>query len=73
MTVPDICVAEIVEGELHVSPRPAPKHALLSASLTVLVGGPFHLGRGGPGGWWILDEPELHFADNVLYQISPGG
>lgn len=22
--------------------------------------GPFGIGRGGPGGWWILDEPELH-------------
>ena len=27
---------------------------------------PFHKGRGGPGGWWILDEPELHFAADVL-------
>jgi Uma2 family endonuclease len=31
----------------------------------VLVG-PFQLGIGGPGGWWILDEPELHFGDDVL-------
>ena len=26
----------------------------------------FHKGRGGPGGWWILYEPELHFGRNVL-------
>lgn len=26
----------------------------------------FHRGRGGPGGWWILDEPELHLAPHVL-------
>jgi hypothetical protein len=25
--VPDIQVAEIVDGELHASPRPAPRHA----------------------------------------------
>jgi Uma2 family endonuclease len=30
------------------------------------VGTPFHRGRGGPGGWWIVDEPELHFGQNVL-------
>ena len=23
-------------------------------------------GRGGPGGWWILYEPELHFGRDVL-------
>jgi Uma2 family endonuclease len=30
------------------------------------IGGPFHRGRGGPGGWWILDEPELHLGGDVL-------
>lgn len=24
------------------------------------------MGRGGPGGWVILDEPELHLAEDVL-------
>ena len=27
---------------------------------------PFDHGRGGPGGWWILDEPELHLRTDVL-------
>ena len=64
--VPDIMVAEIVDGELHASPRPAPGHAHVSSSLGGVIGGPDHHGRGGPGGWWILDEPELHFGRNVL-------
>ena len=64
--VPDIQVAEIVDGELHVSPRPAPRHAVAGSSLGSLIGGPYGLGRGGPGGWWILDEPELHFGQNIL-------
>ena len=64
--VPDICVAEIVDGELHVSPRPAPRHAVAGSSLGVLVGGPYQHGRGGPGGWWILGEPELHLGRDVL-------
>jgi Uma2 family endonuclease len=28
--------------------------------------GPFDSGEGGPGGWIILDEPELHLGDAVL-------
>ena len=64
--VPDICVAEIVDGELHVSPRPAPRHAVAGSSLGVLVGGPYQHGRGGPGGWWILGEPELHLGRDAL-------
>ena len=66
MKVPDIMVAEIVDGELHASPRPAIRHANVTSSLGVFIGGPFQHGRGGPGGWWILFEPELHFGRNVL-------
>jgi Uma2 family endonuclease len=64
--VPDIMVAEIVDGELHASPRPAPRHAYATSALGTEIGGPFQRGRGGPGGWRILDEPELHFGPNVL-------
>jgi len=66
MKVPDTMVAEIVDAELHATPRPALPHAHVTSSLGVLIGGPYHHGRGGPGGWWILDEPELHFDQNVL-------
>ena len=64
--VPDIQVAEIVDGELHVSPRPAPRHAAAGADIGGTLHGPYHKGRGGPGGWWILYEPELHLGRNVL-------
>jgi Uma2 family endonuclease len=64
--LPEHLVGEIIDGDLIVSPRPAPVHALASSSLGVEIGGPFGRGRGGPGGWLILDEPELHIAGNVL-------
>jgi Uma2 family endonuclease len=64
--VPDIQVAEIVDGELHASPRPAPRHARAGAGLGSWLGPPYDQGRGGPGGWWILYEPELHVGRNVL-------
>lgn len=59
-------VAEIVRGALHLHPRPASPHARAASMLAVEIGGPFDRGRGGPGGWWILYEPELHFGDDVL-------
>lgn len=66
LKVPDHKVAEIVDGELYVSPRPAAPHALAASVLGVDLGGPFHHGRGGPGGWWIVHEPELHFGEDVV-------
>ena len=66
LLVPSHRVAEIVDGDLHVSPRPASRHALASSGLESQLWAPFHHGRGGPGGWWILDEPELHLGEDVL-------
>jgi Uma2 family endonuclease len=62
--VPDNYIAEMFDGELYATPRPALPHA---QAITVLAGklvGPFH--RHGPGGWVILFEPELHFGNDVL-------
>ncbi len=53
-------------GELYTSPRPANPHALASSAVGFELGAPYQYGRGGPGGWWILDEPELHPGDDVL-------
>lgn len=66
LAVPDHLVAELVDSELHTTPRPAPRHAIASSRLGSDLGGPFDRGRGGPGGWWILDEPELHLGHDVV-------
>lgn len=66
LAVPDRFVAEIVAGELHVNPRPAGPHAHAASTLGMDIGSAFQRGRGGPGGWWIVDEPELHFGADVL-------
>lgn len=59
LRVPSHQRAEIIRGTLHVMSRPAPRHANAASTLGFELGNPFHRGRGGPGGWWILDEPEL--------------
>jgi len=64
--LPDHLVAEIVDGELHASPKPAPAHAIAGASVGGLLKNPYSFGKGGPGGWWILYEPELHAGDEVV-------
>lgn len=64
--VPAHLVAEIIDGELLASPRPAPRHARAASSLGGELYGPFDRGRGGPGGWILLDEPELHLAGDAL-------
>jgi len=60
--LPENRVGEIIAGQLHTQPRPAGPHALASSVLNVDIGSAFHRGRGGPGGWWILVEPEVHLV-----------
>jgi Uma2 family endonuclease len=64
--LPDNVVGEILEGVLYTHPRPAAPHALASSAIGEELGPPFKRGRGGPGGWVILDEPELHLVEDVI-------
>lgn len=66
LALPAHLVGEIIGGRLITHPRPAPRHALASSRLGMRIGNAFDTGDGGPGGWWILDEPELHLDNHVL-------
>jgi Uma2 family endonuclease len=66
LQVPDHLVAEILDGELHTTPRPALRHARVATVLGSEIGTPFDRGRGGPGGWLLLYEPELHLQADVV-------
>ena len=59
-------VAEVIAGTLHTHPRPASRHAWASSRLGGRLDGPFNPGAGGPGGWWIIDEPELHLGADIV-------
>jgi Uma2 family endonuclease len=67
--LPENLVGEIVGGRLRTHPRPAGPHALASSSLGADIHGAYQRGRGGPGGWWIIDEPELHFVRDTLVLV----
>lgn len=69
LEVPEHLVAEIIDGELITSPRPALPHALAASAIGAALFDRFGRPPGGadaPGGWWMLDEPELHLAEDVL-------
>jgi Uma2 family endonuclease len=64
--LPPHVTGEIIFGTLVTHPSPAPPHGRAQSSLSYELEGPFNRGRGGPGGWIFLTEPELHLMGNVL-------
>lgn len=66
LTAPPHKVAEVINGRLHLFPRPALPHCAAASVLGAELVPPFMFGRGGPGGWIILDEPELHLGEDIL-------
>jgi len=59
-------IAEIIGGELRLSTRPGGPATAVASAIGEELGPPFKRGRGGPGGWLILDEPELHLGDEIV-------
>ena len=66
LAAPENKIAEILDGELVLSPRPALPHGATHGRILRRVGRAFEDGDDGPGGWWILLEPELHFGEQVV-------
>jgi Uma2 family endonuclease len=67
--VPSNMIAELLDGELFATPRPASPHANAASGIAADVRGRFHREADGPeqpGGWWILFEPELHLGADVV-------
>ncbi|MEO1230559.1 MAG: Uma2 family endonuclease [Myxococcota bacterium] len=66
LAAPEGKVAELLNGALYLRPRPARPQGRAASRLGALLIPGFELGRGGPGGWWIEDEPELRLGEDVL-------
>lgn len=64
--LPENQVGEIINGSLHANPRPAGPHGRAASAIGMDIGTPYDRGKGGPGGWWIIFEPELHILEQVL-------
>ena len=66
LDLPEHVTGEIIDGQLHKQARPSSRHARVELGIGRELSGPFDLGRGGPGGWVILVEPELQLQAQVL-------
>lgn len=64
--LPDNMIGEIIDGEIIASPRPSRRHGYTASTIGDEIGPAYRLGRGGPGGWIIIDEPEIAFGENIL-------
>jgi Uma2 family endonuclease len=62
LAAPETMIAEVIDGELHLMSRPRRSHVRAASGLGSLLFGAFQVGVGGPGGWTILYEPELHLG-----------
>jgi hypothetical protein len=60
--------ASFLMRQLRTQPRPAWPHALASSHLAGIEG-PYGRGHGGPGGWWIIDEPEIHLLLDTEVEV----
>lgn len=64
--LPTNVTGEIINGRLITMPRPAGTHCQAESSLEIEIGWHYQYGRnGGPGGWWIVVEPEIHFIRDI--------
>jgi Uma2 family endonuclease len=66
LRAPNHLLAELVGGELITSPHPGAAHGIAASATGGSLVPPFQFGDGGPGGWWILPEPEIHVDADVL-------
>lgn len=73
LAAPENAIAELIEGSLELSPQPAVSHAIAATVFAEELGPPFRRGRGGPGGWVLMFEPELHLGRDVLVPDSQAG
>ncbi|WP_373508881.1 Uma2 family endonuclease [Thiocapsa sp.] len=67
--LPEGLTGEILDGQLYTQPRPSGAHVVTATSLADELVSPFQKGRGGPGGWWIAAEPELHFIRDTEVDV----
>jgi Uma2 family endonuclease len=75
LSLPEDVRAEILGGELIVSPSPLPRHSKSQGSMRRFIGGPFDDddGHGGPGGWWIFADVDVRLAKHDVVRPDLAG
>jgi Uma2 family endonuclease len=73
LALPEHVRAEIVGGEIVVSPSPTPVHQSVVGEIYAELRGPFQRGRGGPGGWWLILDVDVRFGVHDIYRPDVSG
>jgi len=71
--LPPGIVGEIIEGVLYTMTKPRMRHQLMALAIASDLRSPFGLGRGGPGGWWIVTEPWIELPNTPEIAPNVGG
>lgn len=66
LDAPPHMIAQVVDGELELHPRPARLHSRTASRLGYAIGGPFEYDPDGPGGWVIGRSFEVHLTDDII-------
>lgn len=73
LAAPPHLIAQLVDDELHLQPRPAGPHNFFASGLGADLVAAFQRGRGGPGGWVVLSNLSFTSAPTSWSPISPRG
>src|SRR5262249_48169336 len=65
--------SELLAGEIVAQPSPSTTHQLLYGGMFSELAGPFMRGRGGPGGWWIIQDVDVRFTPHDLVRPDLSG
>jgi len=60
--LPDGVTGEILSRQLHTQISGSARHAVAITGLLSNIGTAFDFARNGPGGWFTLHKPEIHFV-----------
>lgn len=64
---------EVLAGELVEKAAPSWEHSDAQGAVAELLRPRFRSGRGGPGGWWLLVEPDVLFGPDDLCRPDAAG
>lgn len=75
LALPEETRAEVLGGEIVVSPARLPRHSTVQRTLSRFLGGPFDddHGREGPGGWWIFVEVDVQLSPHDVVRPDMTG
>ena len=66
--LPEGVRAEVIAGEVLVQPSPTPSHQSVISEIYAELRNPFQRGRGGPGGWWFIQDVDVDFGQHDIYR-----